>query len=626
MGIRIGDENLLEELPRRVYLDEKPFILSQTPDGTPVVFEAICPHQGGTVDVKSESCLRCPDHGWEFDSESGESTTVPGESLEQYPVTTDAGTLYADIPHIDPTTEFTVDDHEGAAPTVSLLSHATLRIDYDGFTLLTDPWLDGPAFLGGWAQYPQPTCDIDEVAAETDAIWITHEHSDHLNKRTLSHFPDNTPIYVPELNYRRLSSRLRELGFENTYSLPTGEAYPLAEGIEAACFESQSTWNDSILAVNCGGFRILNFNDAGLNWDVKDAIPSVDLVATSFAFGASGYPLTWNHLSGEEKYEIMDDRNAGALKHCQQVVEMYDPEYLLPFAKFFGLLQPEFDEYRSMIRQNEPSDVVEHLSDSPVEVLDLLPGESWDGNSGMPSRRNDHDKLYDDDVKEAKIQSLYKSHTPIVDEEFDLSHEELSTYFEALGGSSLATEVGNHALSLTLRADERDLHSLIRFQNGSITYTPMEEPSGFASADADTHVRMAVDGELVQHVIRNDLSWDEIHIGYWADFERQPDEYNLSFWRLLHAPWEARDDTMNLAAGYDIETDLSGFAMADLLEQHSVEDLLSEYGLHCAGCPASLGEDIVEAARIHGLNRQQAESLVESVEKVVQNEESAQMS
>jgi CMP-N-acetylneuraminate monooxygenase len=32
-------------------------------------------------------------------------------------------------------------------PTNNIRSHATLSIEYDGFTLVTDPWPDGPAFL-----------------------------------------------------------------------------------------------------------------------------------------------------------------------------------------------------------------------------------------------------------------------------------------------------------------------------------------------------------------------------------------------------------------------------------------------------------------------------------------------
>ncbi|OYR91164.1 hypothetical protein DJ71_03350, partial [Halorubrum sp. E3] len=297
---------------------------------------------------------------------NGESITVESESLTSYKLAQRDGELYADIPQDDEIIDFNVLDENTSQPDVSLLSHATLSIEYNGFKLLTDPWLDGPAFLDGWTQYPPPSCDIDSVAIDTDAIWITHEHPDHLNPRTLEHFPNETPIYVPELNYRRLSNRLQELGFENVHSLPTDEPYQLAEGIEAVCFESTSTWNDSILALNCGGFKIINFNDAGINWDVNRAIPQADLIATGFSFGATGYPITWKHLAKEEKQQMIRERNEGQLQKCEQLAEMFNADYLLPFAKFFELVQPEHKSYRELMEKNRPSDVTERFTEHEV--------------------------------------------------------------------------------------------------------------------------------------------------------------------------------------------------------------------------------------------------------------------
>jgi CMP-N-acetylneuraminate monooxygenase len=74
---------------------------------------------------------------------------------------------------------------------------------------------------------------------------------------------------------------------------------------------------------------------------------------------------------------------------------------------------------------------------------------------------------------------------------------------------------------------------------------------------------------------------------------------------------------MKIPDEYDIETDLSGVTIAELVEKEEIGDTLAEYGLYCTGCPASLGEDIIEAARIHGLDETQAEDLVRSVEDAV---------
>lgn len=617
MSVRVGPDSLLDHLPQSVEVGGNEYILSRDADGRPLLFSSECPHQGGTVQVLDDECLRCPRHTWDFDPETGDATNVSNESLPSYSLHRRDGYLYADIPQADTRMDFSVSKDESRRPRIDLLSHATLSIEYDGFTLLTDPWLDGPAFLDGWTQYPPPTCDIDTIASDADAIWITHEHPDHLHPRTLDHFSSDTPVYVPELNYRRLSTRLRKLGFENVHSLPTDVPYRLADDIEAVCFESNSTWNDSILAVNCGGFRIINFNDAGVNWKVNRAIPEADLIAAGFSFGASGYPITWKHLDTEAKKRIIEKRNEQQLQQCEQLTEMFDADYFLPFAKFFELMPPEHEPYRELLEKNRPSDVAAYLDDHEVTVLDLLPGERWDGEKDSIARRSSRERFFDEEFKEQYLRDRFESAEPSVDETFELTHDELTTYFEALGGSELAAEIDDFALTLSLTGDDHELDALIRVREGEIEYRPTDEPVPDGADDARYHVSMSCPGELVQYVIRNNRSWDDIHIGYWCEFDRHPDEYNLGFWRLLHAPWEAREDAMRIAEGYAIETKLAGTTIADLVEQEGVQDILSSYGLYCAGCPQGLGEDIVEAARIHGLPPQRTRQLVTDVESAV---------
>lgn len=619
MSVRVGPVSILDDLPRSVEINGQEYILSRNSDGCPIIFSSECPHQGGTVEVVDDECLRCPRHNWDFDPESGKSTTVTNESLSTYELDQRDEYLYADIPQPDTTIDFSVPNDDSHQPKVETLSHATLSIEYDGFRLVTDPWLDGPAFLDAWTQYPPPTCNINNVASDTDAIWITHEHPDHLNPRTLDHFPNETPIYVPELNYRRLSVRLHELGFENVHSLPTDKPYQLTDHIEAVCFESNSTWNDSILAVNCGGFKILNFNDAGINWEVNRAIPTADLVATGFAFGASGYPITWNHLDVGEKKQLIEERNEQQLQQCKQLADMFDADYLLPFAKFFELVQPEHKTYRDLLKKNRPSDVTTYLADNDVTVLDLLPGESWDGKDNTIYRREDRERFFDEEFKEQYLQNTYESQSPVVSESFDLTHQELATYFESLGGSELAIKINDFALTLRLTGDNHHLNALIRVRDNNVEYQPTDEPIPIGEVDVDNHTSMSCPGELVQYVVRNNRSWDDIHIGYWCEFDRHPDEYNLGFWRLLHAPWEAHEDAMRIAKKYDIETELAGTTIADMVEQEEVQDILSSYGLHCVGCPQGIGEDIIEAARIHGLNPNQARQLITELEATVSN-------
>ncbi|WP_186313320.1 Rieske 2Fe-2S domain-containing protein [Halorubrum salsamenti] len=617
MRFRIGPASRLESTPSPVEFDGDPYILTKTPNGDPQLLDAVCPHQGGTIEPGSEECLTCHQHGWKFDPETGDSLNIPGESVTSYPVYESDGNLYADLPDRTPSFGGFSVDITDELPNITLVSHAALLVEYGDFSLLMDPWIDGHAFLGGWTQYPPPTHDVETLANDIDALWITHEHSDHLHPPTLEKFDADIPVYVPELNYQRLASRLEDVGLTNVHSLPTGSAYELADNLEAVCFESESTWNDSILLLNCGGFRILNVNDAGVNWNVYNEVNSVDLIASGFSFGASDYPIMWDHLSEAETEQMIHNRNEGQLDKCEQLVEMFDPNYFLPFAKFFELVPPSHADYRAQIQRNRPRDVITRLGDYSVNVLDLIPGEKWTGRTEEISRRPERESFFTTKTTERIVEAAYESRSRFIDEEFVITHEELAAYFESLQGSTLASKIGNHALSIGLSGDGRQLTALISFSDGQISYKPTDSLVSHSEVDSQTHVIMECPGRLVQYVIRNDLSWDEIRIGYWATFSRSPDEYNLAFWRLLHAPWEARADVYNVTEGYDIETGLSGESVADLIERQDVQDILDEYGLFCSGCPNAIGEDILEAARIHGLSQQQVESLVANVEQAI---------
>jgi CMP-N-acetylneuraminate monooxygenase len=296
---------------------------------------------------------------------------------------------------------------------------------------------------------------------------------------------------------------------------------------------------------------------------------------------------------------------------------MFDADYLLPFAKFFELVQPEHKPYRELMEKNKPSDVAEYLDEHKVTVLDLLPGEIWYGQDDSIDRRPNRERFFDEGFKEQYLQNTFESQEPVVNESFNLTHSELATYFESLGDSELVSKIEDFTLTLSLTGENENLNALIWIRGGDIEYRPTGEPISIGEHEAENHVTMSCPAELVQYVVRNDRSWDDIHIGYWCDFDRHPDEYNLEFWRLLHAPWEARDDTMRIADSYDIETALSGTTMADLVENEDIENILSSYGLYCAGCPQGIGEDIIEAARIHGLSPDQARQLVDELESNV---------
>src|SRR5207245_7940825 len=258
---------------------------------------------------------------------------------------------------------------------LQLPAHACLEIRYRGFTLLTDPWLAGPAFFGSWALYPPPR--VDPTKLRPDAIWISHEHSDHFHPQTLASFDRSIPVYLPDYPNRRLPARLAELGFAEVHPMPFGETVALAADLTLTCFEPASLWSDTILLVEADGFRYLNLNDAGVNHKIAQLVAPVDLISSSFSPGASGYPATWRHLDREQKIAIMERSRQGSLDMLRDAVHAYGARYLLPFASFFTLWHPDHRTYLELFRKNSPADVAAFFAEADVAVIDLLPGEVW---------------------------------------------------------------------------------------------------------------------------------------------------------------------------------------------------------------------------------------------------------
>ena len=82
---------------------------------------------------------------------------------------------------------------------------------------------------------------------------------------------------------------------------------------------------------------------------------------------------------------------------------------------------------------------------------------------------------------------------------------------------------------------------------------------------------MKCPGPIVQEIIKNDLSWDEIQSGYWCEFDRNPDVYNIGLWKLLHAPWRARIHLQEIKTKSIQITDKT--SIADIIENGNEETI-----------------------------------------------------
>jgi L-ascorbate metabolism protein UlaG (beta-lactamase superfamily) len=113
------------------------------------------------------------------------------------------------------------------------LGHAALLYRHRDQFFLFDPWL-----LPWLAESPVPSL-WGLLLPRPAAIFLTHDHDDHVDPRTLLHLPKDIPVIVPSRRNRRklyfdYLSLLRELGFGQVIELAHGESWKFDGGAVVA--------------------------------------------------------------------------------------------------------------------------------------------------------------------------------------------------------------------------------------------------------------------------------------------------------------------------------------------------------------------------------------------------------
>ncbi|HZX57437.1 MAG TPA: MBL fold metallo-hydrolase [Mucilaginibacter sp.] len=99
---------------------------------------------------------------------------------------------------------------------ITLIGHSSLLIEIDGKRILTDPvWGQRASFLSfiGPKRFFDPPLELSELPP-LDAILISHDHYDHLDKETIRYFAATT---IPFFCSKGVGEYLEEWGINSSY-------------------------------------------------------------------------------------------------------------------------------------------------------------------------------------------------------------------------------------------------------------------------------------------------------------------------------------------------------------------------------------------------------------------------
>ncbi len=208
------------------------------------------------------------------------------------------------------------------------LGHAALLYRQQNQALLFDPWL-----LPWFAESSIPSL-WGSLLPKPAAVFLTHDHDDHVDPRTLLHLPKDTPIIVPSRRNRRILSYdylslLRELGFGNVIELAHGESWAFEGGaVYSVPFYGEDPC-DLEMPRNCyliadRGYNVLVHADSGPTNSGKSALKDGVIQALVQKHG----PISLVLASQQQLFEVRGHAAHAPLSHPGKWLDVGENGYL----------------------------------------------------------------------------------------------------------------------------------------------------------------------------------------------------------------------------------------------------------------------------------------------------------
>jgi CMP-N-acetylneuraminate monooxygenase len=568
-------------LPRNggipITINEMNFWVCNYEGSTHILYDE-CSHMSGALKATSSN-LVCTVHGWTYNFD-GSNQNRTGPSLERLRILKESEN---DFEVLLPTKELQKPKVPLIHPLqIQIHSHATLEFSYREEIVLFDPWLNGPAYYGAWRLHPEPNVSIENL--QVSGVVITHPHPDHFHLPTLEKINRETPIYFPKFPSGIIERGLDELQFKNQNPMLWSENFSVGNYIKMKFLRPRSLWEDAgvLTLIDDEGVRFswLNLVDAGSVID-QNLLGNLDLLTSAFDQGASGYPLTWSHLSEQRKLKMLEAQKQSKLELLVRRSNQLKARYFMPFAGHWRLALPEHQKYAEMIPHTTFQELNDLFKKESVftEFLGVYPGEKFDfflGNLTSPETKS----------KEVLAGNFTRS------EVRNLNKETLGLFVSQMDKlQSRGEAFGVEKVNFTVKSIDGFLNETFAFESSlSLESLPID-------------VEVSVPSHILSLFAEGKANWDHIAIGYWGEWNRNPDIYPTNFMRLLQSGNNHSDYSVGEITEQQISSILKR-SIGDLLEKNAeqVSFFLTRLGLPCISCNRSNSESLEQALALHNVD------------------------
>lgn len=255
---------------------------------------------------------------------------------------------------------------------IKFLNHSSLIVKSDKTSIICDPWFTGNIFNKGWRLVYDKSHSINKL--KYDYIWISHEHPDHFNIRTLKNLKRKKFLYQSTkdkkvLNFlKKNNNKVNELEDAKTYKFGNIEITNfICDGYDCASlfyFENGSVFlnvNDAKLEIN----NITNKISNKLKKDNK----KIDLLSIQFSYA------NWAGNIGDKKIPLIQQNSV--LERIYNIHKVIEPCQVMLFASFIYLSNSEnfyWNEYNWLeyTLKNLKKKKINFILPHPNQEIDLL--------------------------------------------------------------------------------------------------------------------------------------------------------------------------------------------------------------------------------------------------------------
>lgn len=494
------------------------------------VISRICDHASGKLEpCANKQFAQCPLHGWKLDLDTLDYCNVNVTkkrndfSITENEIIVHQSKIHLRIPKEVFSHQKTDDLH------IRFLAHASLLFTCGNINIVTDPWLKGPCFLNGWWHSPAPSVDSFDQLLNADLVYISHNHPDHMHEETLLKLqkirPD-IPIVVPNYKTRSTEAPLKNFGFTNVIPLAFNQIYKLGDhDIFISILKSGDFRDDSGLYL-CYGKKqaLITVDSSALNHYVLPV--DIDLLATSFASGASGHPWCFDHYSEQEKLQITHMRHRSVKESIIKYITSSNPRAYMPYAGYFSEAAVR-DEYIKHNNQKNSPETIEKLVKKEHPNTIVINPIATDQIAISQAIKTCSSQIEREVISSDDINHYLDSET-LPDEQKFLTRlkeyflncqfkDDLILYLLPCDSDFKPLNMGliinfSDSLQIELAAHHEVTH---QYQQNS---TPLRQ----------LHIK--VRAASLWQVVKNLKSWEELSIGFHCRIHRKPDVYNSDFW------------------------------------------------------------------------------------------------